>query len=98
MLVGRRLAHERGMEFYATVKPYETGGSRASPAGSAETEYNPGLPCIGGMHASVQSWVMRRPEMRVRGAYSRSARRPQRDTDNAYPAPAEGHGADSHRA
>ena len=66
MLVGRRRAHERGMEFYATVKPYETGGSRASPAGSAETEYNPGLPCIGGMHASVQSWVMRRPEMRVR--------------------------------
>ena len=32
MVVGCRLAHQRGMQFYATIKPYETGASHAHPA------------------------------------------------------------------
>ena len=31
MPVGRRLAHERGMEFIAVIKPYETGATHATP-------------------------------------------------------------------
>jgi hypothetical protein len=64
--VGCRLAHERGMEFYATIKPYETGGSHASPIGSPDAAGNPGLPGIGGMYTRVQPFVMSNPHMRVR--------------------------------
>ena len=64
--MGCRLAHERGMECYATIKPYETGASHAYPKYSPEMLAVPGLPCIGGV-CKVDSWVMAHPEMRVRG-------------------------------
>ena len=46
--VGARAAHKRGMEFYATIKPYETGASHANPRHSPRMLENPGLPGIGG--------------------------------------------------
>ena len=64
--VARRLAHERGMEFYAIIKPYETGTSHAIPAASPETAGRVGLPGIGGVYLRVDPWVLARPEMRVR--------------------------------
>ena len=66
LTVGCRLAHERGMEFYATIKPYETGATHANPKDSPEMMAVPGLPCIGGV-CKVDPWVMMHPEMRVRG-------------------------------
>ena len=36
LALGCRLAHERGMEFYATIKPYETGASHANPQDSPQ--------------------------------------------------------------
>ena len=66
LALGCRLAHERGMEFYTTIKPYETGASHANPKDSPEMMAVPGLPCIGGV-CKVDPWVMARPEMRVRG-------------------------------
>ena len=66
LALGCRLAHERGMEFYATIKPYETGASHANPKDSPEMMTVPGLPCIGGV-CKVDPWVMAQPEMRVRG-------------------------------
>ena len=61
-----RLAHERGMEFYAIIKPYETGVSHASPAASHGDEIRPGLPCIGGVYTRLDPWIVARPELRVR--------------------------------
>ena len=66
LALGCRLAHERGMEFYATIKPYETGASHANPKDSPQMMAVPGLPCIGGV-CKVDPWVMAHPEMRVRG-------------------------------
>ena len=66
LALGCRLAHERGMEFYATIKPYETGASHANPKDSPEMMAVPGLPCIGGV-CKVDPWVMAHPEMLVRG-------------------------------
>ena len=66
LAVGCRLAHERGMEFYATIKPYETGGSHASPKGSPDAAGNPGLPGIGGIYTRAQPFVMSNPHMWVR--------------------------------
>ncbi len=66
LALGCRLAHERGMEFYATIKPYETGASHANPQDSPQMMAVPGLPCIGGV-CKVDPWVMAHPEMRVRG-------------------------------
>ena len=60
--VGCRAAHQRGMEFYATIKPYETGLSDTKPALSPEALESPGLPGIGGVHI-VDSWVRARPEL-----------------------------------
>jgi hypothetical protein len=66
LAAGCRAAHKRGMEFYATIKPYETGLSATQPAAGPEALANPGLPSIGGVHI-VDSWVMARPELRIKG-------------------------------
>ena len=63
MVVARGLAHELGLEFYAIIKPYETGTSDVSP----ETAGQPGLPRIGGVCTLVDPWILARPELRVRG-------------------------------
>ena len=65
MRVGRRLAHERGMEFYAVIKPYENGVSHAKPKAVLTSEGVTGLPGIGGSY-HVDPWVLARPEMRVK--------------------------------
>ena len=65
MRVGRRLAHERGMEFYAVIKPYENGVSHAKPKTVLTSEGVTGLPGIGGSY-HVDPWVLARPELRVR--------------------------------
>ena len=65
MLTGRRLAHERGMEFVAVIKPYETGVSHATPKATLEKAGLVGLPGIGGTYL-VDPWVLIHPEMRVR--------------------------------
>ncbi len=62
---GARSAHERGMEFFATIKPYETGATHANPASSPRILAHPGLPGIGGVYI-VDDWVAARPEMRVK--------------------------------
>ena len=62
---GARAAHERGMEFFATIKPYETGASHANPANSPRVLAHPGLPGIGGVYI-VDDWVAARPELRVK--------------------------------
>ena len=62
---GARAAHERGMEFFATIKPYETGATHANPASSPRILAHPGLPGIGGVYI-VDDWVAARPEMRVK--------------------------------
>ncbi len=65
MLVGCRLAHERGMEFYAVIKPYENGVSHATPRAVLERSGLRGLPGIGGRYR-VDPWVLARPELRLR--------------------------------
>ena len=65
MALGRRLSHRYGMEFYAVIKPYETGPSVTNPADSPDSLANPGLPAIGGRFM-VDDWVARHPETRVR--------------------------------
>ena len=67
MTVGCRLAHERGMDFIAIIKPYETGVSHAVPAASPEGAGKSGLPCIGGVWTAIDPWVMAHPELRVKG-------------------------------
>ena len=62
---GARSAHERGMEFFATIKPYETGATHANPANSPRILAHPGLPGIGGVYI-VDDWVLARPELRVK--------------------------------
>ena len=62
---GARSAHERGMEFFATIKPYETGATHANPANSPRVLAQPGLPGIGGVYI-VDDWVLARPELRVK--------------------------------
>lgn len=73
-LIGR-MVHERGMEFYAVIKPYETGMSNAVHRTSAQALANPGLPCLSGVYTQVEGWVKARPELRVR---ARSGDLPQR--------------------
>ena len=63
---GCRAAHERGMEFFATIKPFETGPSSTQPATSPEALESPGLPGIGGVYI-VDSWAREHPELRVKG-------------------------------
>ena len=65
LFTARRLAHERGLEFFAVIKPYETGISHTDPVGSTKVLRMPGLPGIGGVY-EVDPWVMAHPEMRVR--------------------------------
>ena len=65
MRVGRRLAHERGMEFYAVIKPYENGVSHAHPKAVLAQDGIIGLPGIGGYY-HVDPWVLARPELRVK--------------------------------
>ncbi|MSP12227.1 MAG: hypothetical protein EXR62_04625 [Chloroflexi bacterium] len=65
MAVGCRLAHARGMQFYAVIKPYENGTSHATPKEVLEREGQTGLPGIGGVYR-VDPWVQARPELRVR--------------------------------
>ena len=60
-----RLVHERGMEFFAIIKPYETGVSNAVHPASAQAQANPGLPCRSGVYTEVEEWVKARPELRV---------------------------------
>ncbi len=65
MRAGRRLAHERGLEFFAVIKPYENGVSHAKPKAVLTSEGVTGLPGIGGYY-HVEPWVLERPELRVR--------------------------------
>ena len=65
MRAGRRLAHERGLEFFAVIKPYENGVSHAKPKEVLTSEGVTGLPGIGGYY-HVEPWVLERPELRVR--------------------------------
>lgn len=65
MPVGRRLAHKHGMEFYACIKPYETGASHSTPVGTPMLVDDPGIRGIGGRY-HVDDWVARRPDLRVR--------------------------------
>lgn len=65
MTLGCRLAHDRGMEFYAVIKPFETGPSLTSPPGSKWVVDDPGIPGIGGRY-HVDEWTKRHPEFRVR--------------------------------
>lgn len=60
-----RMVHERGMEFFAIIKPYETGMSNAVHPASAQAQANPGLPCRSGVYTEVEAWVKARPELRV---------------------------------
>ena len=66
LAAGCQIAHERGMEFYAIIKPYEMGMSAteipAGPIGSVK----PGLPRIGGFNLEIEPWLLARPELRVR--------------------------------
>ena len=71
--VGARAARERGMEFWATIKPYETGASHSNPGNSPKMIEYPGLPGIGGEY-NVDPWVLNHPEMRLK---IRSADLPQ---------------------
>ena len=64
MVMAARMSHELGMEFYATIKPYETGGTHSNPKDSPDMLAVPGLPGIGGSY-KVDPWVMARPELRV---------------------------------
>ena len=95
MRVGRRLAHERGMEFYAVIKPYENGVSHAKPKTVLTSEGVTGLPGIGGSY-HVDPWVLARPELRVTRPSGRSATGAGQDTGHAHPGAAEGHDAASH--
>ena len=63
--VGARAAHERDMEFFATIKPYETGASHSTPKNSPTILATPGLPGIGGVYV-VDEWVRARPELRLK--------------------------------
>lgn len=65
MLAAYPLARERGMEFFATIKPYETGFTHTNPPGSPAAKRMPGPPGIGGMY-EVDPWVLARPELRLR--------------------------------
>ena len=71
--VGARAARERGMEFWATIKPYETGASHSNPRNSPKMLEYPGLPGIGGDY-TVDPWVLNHPQMRLK---IRSADLPQ---------------------
>ena len=53
------------MEFFATIKPYETGATHANPANSPRILAHPGLPGVGGVYI-VDDWVLARPELRVK--------------------------------
>jgi hypothetical protein len=66
LAIGCQLAHARGMEFYAIIKPYETGMSHSAPARSPEFAGKFGLPRIGGIGVAMDPWVMEHPDMRVR--------------------------------
>ncbi|MBX3010010.1 MAG: hypothetical protein KF832_00840 [Caldilineaceae bacterium] len=61
-----RMVRERGMEFFAIIKPYETGMSNAVHPASPQAVANPGLPCLSGVYPEVEAWVKARPELRVR--------------------------------
>ena len=65
MALGRRLSHKHGMEFYAVIKPFETGLSLTTPPGSLSLLDDPGIAGIGGNY-HVDDWVARHPELRVR--------------------------------
>ena len=67
MAAACRLAHRRGLEFYAVLKPYEAGGSHSIPLQEALAAGKPGLPRIGGVCTGIDPWILERPEMRVRG-------------------------------
>ena len=55
--LARRMAHERGMEFYAVIKPFETGISHANPPGTPEAKQRPGLACIAANTIYIQDVV-----------------------------------------
>ena len=65
MVAGCRLAHERGMQFFAVIKPYENGVSHATPRSVMAQNRWQGLPGIGGVY-KVEPWTLARPELRVR--------------------------------
>ena len=65
--VARRLTHKQGLEFYAIIKPYETGESTTHPEGSAEATRRPGPPHIGGKCTHVDKWTAAHPDLRLRG-------------------------------
>ena len=63
--LGVKLAHDLGMEFFATIKPYEAGCSHTLPVYSNDETKPTVLPGIAGNYL-VDSWVKNRPEMRVK--------------------------------
>ena len=63
MATACELAHERGLEFFAIIKPYETSTSNASPVDSSIDS----LTCIGGVYERTDPWVLAHPHMRVKG-------------------------------
>ena len=65
MSVACRVAQQKDMEFYAIIKPYETGFSHAIPAVAARKQGFTGLPTIGGIHTWLHPWALTHPEMRV---------------------------------
>ena len=76
MALTSELARERGMEFYAIIKPFETGESVSTPTSVQQTgkaaghrkvdPWSPGLPCIGGIYRDIDPWIVAHPELRVR--------------------------------
>ena len=59
------LTHDLGMEFYATIKPYETGGSHTYPHDYQSGKNGITLPSIAGNYV-VDRWVRDRHEFRLK--------------------------------
>lgn len=66
IFVAARIARRLGLEFYAIIKPYETGHSSAEPLGSPRAREMVGLPRIGGIADMLHPWTLRHPELRLR--------------------------------
>lgn len=62
--LGVKLAHDLGMDFFATIKPYEAGCSHTIPLSTNDETKPTILPGIAGNYL-VDSWVKNRPELRV---------------------------------
>ena len=65
LFAARKLAHERGLEFFVVIKPYETGITHTDPARSSKVIGMPGLPGIGGVY-EADAFTLAHPELRIR--------------------------------